>query len=55
MIATDHTVLGGPDVLRAIIDGAKNEAIIADPWNSFDQNAVFASLSELPALSGAQR
>ena len=55
VIATDHTVLGGPDVLRAIIDGAKNEAIIADPWNSFDQNAVFASLSELPALSGAQR
>jgi UDP-N-acetyl-D-mannosaminuronic acid dehydrogenase len=53
VVATDHTVLGGPDVLRSIIDGAKGEAIIADPWNSFGQNAVFASLSEIYAAQRA--
>ena len=46
-------MLGGPEVLRSIIDGAKGEAIIADPWNSFGQNAVFASLSEIYAAQRA--
>jgi UDP-N-acetyl-D-mannosaminuronic acid dehydrogenase len=47
VIATDHTILGTQEALRSIIDGSRTDAIIADPWNSFGQNAVFAPLAAL--------
>jgi UDP-N-acetyl-D-mannosaminuronic acid dehydrogenase len=49
VVATNHTVFRGPGVLRAIADSAKAGAIVADPWNTFGQRAVFGDAAALVA------
>ena len=49
VVATNHTVFRGPGVLRAIADSAKAGAIIADPWTTFGQRAVFGDAAALVA------
>jgi UDP-N-acetyl-D-mannosaminuronic acid dehydrogenase len=47
VIATNHSDFAQPDARRAIAEGARAEAIIADPWNSFGQGEVFAPVGVL--------
>jgi len=49
VVATNHTVFRGPGVLRAIADSARAGAIVADPWNTFGQRAVFGEAAALVA------
>jgi len=51
VIATNHTQFRGRDVLRAIADSARRDAVIADPWNTFGAAQVFGYASELAALA----
>jgi UDP-N-acetyl-D-mannosaminuronic acid dehydrogenase len=51
VIATNHTVFRGRDVLAAIADSAKRDAVVADPWNTFGAAQVFGYASELAALA----
>jgi UDP-N-acetyl-D-mannosaminuronic acid dehydrogenase len=51
VIATNHTVFRGRDVLAAIADSATRDAVIADPWNTFGAAQVFGYASELAALA----
>jgi UDP-N-acetyl-D-mannosaminuronic acid dehydrogenase len=49
VIAANHREFRGPEVLRAIADSAKGDAILADPWNCFGTDQVFARPAELVA------
>ena len=49
VVATNHTLFRGAGVLRAIADSAKAGAIVADPWNTFGQRAVFGEATALVA------
>src|SRR5919109_468985 len=51
VVATNHTAFRGRDVLRAIADSAKSDAVIADPWDTFGAAQVFGYATELAALS----
>ncbi len=55
IIATDHSEFRRPEVLSALTDGARNEALLVDPWNCFGQYEVFARLAELQARTTAGR
>ncbi len=56
VVATNHTLFRGAGVLRAIADSARSGAIVADPWNTFGQRAVFGEASALVAAgAGAGR
>ncbi len=55
IIATDHRDFRSPDVLRSRADGARGEAILVHPWNSFGQYAIFARLSKLPTRAASGR
>jgi UDP-N-acetyl-D-mannosaminuronic acid dehydrogenase len=49
VIATNHSEFRSPAVLRAIADSAKTEAVLADPWDCFGTQQVFARPAELVA------
>src|SRR3954449_1944121 len=51
VIATNHSEFRGRDVLRAIADSARRDAVIADPWDTFGAAQVFGYASELAALA----
>ena len=51
IIATNHTEFSGPQVLRAIISGAKQDCLIVDPWNASGSGQVFAYAAEALVLS----
>jgi UDP-N-acetyl-D-mannosaminuronic acid dehydrogenase len=51
VVATNHSEFRGRDVLRAIADSARRDAVIADPWNTFGAAQVFGYASELVALA----
>jgi len=55
IIATDHSQFRRPEVLSALTDGARNQALLVDPWNCFGQYEVFARLAELQARTTAGR
>ncbi len=55
IIATDHSEFRRPEVLSALTDGARNQALLVDPWNCFGQYEVFARLAELQARTTAGR
>lgn len=50
VIATNHTEFRGADVLRAIADSAKGDAVLADPWDCFGTEQVFARPAELVSI-----
>ena len=49
VIATNHSEFRRPEVLRAIADSAKGDAVLADPWDCFETQQVFARPAELVA------
>src|SRR3954471_18532537 len=51
VIATNHPEFCGRDTLRLIVEGAKRDAIVVDPWNCWGAAQVFAHADEVVALS----
>ena len=49
VVATNHSCFRGPGTLRAIADSAKAGAVIADPWNTFEQGEIFGEAQALVA------
>jgi UDP-N-acetyl-D-mannosaminuronic acid dehydrogenase len=49
VIATNHHEFRGRQVLAAIADSAKGDAVLADPWDCFDTKQVFSRPAELMA------
>jgi UDP-N-acetyl-D-mannosaminuronic acid dehydrogenase len=49
VIATNHSVFRRSEALRAIADSAKGDAVLADPWDCFGTQRVFARPAELVA------
>jgi UDP-N-acetyl-D-mannosaminuronic acid dehydrogenase len=49
VVATNHSEFRGRQVLAAIADSAKRDAILADPWDCFGTQQVFARPAELVA------
>jgi UDP-N-acetyl-D-mannosaminuronic acid dehydrogenase len=47
IIATNHHEFRGRQVLAAIADSAKGDAVLADPWDCFDTKQVFSRPAEL--------
>jgi UDP-N-acetyl-D-mannosaminuronic acid dehydrogenase len=50
VIATNHSEFRRPEALRAIADSAKGDAVLADPWDCFGTEQVFARPAELVAV-----
>jgi UDP-N-acetyl-D-mannosaminuronic acid dehydrogenase len=48
-VATNHPEFCGRNTLRAILDSAKGDALIVDPWNCWGQAEVLARASEVAA------
>jgi UDP-N-acetyl-D-mannosaminuronic acid dehydrogenase len=53
VIATNHHEFRGRQVLAAIADSVKRDAVLADPWDCFGTQQVFARPAELVASSSA--
>jgi UDP-N-acetyl-D-mannosaminuronic acid dehydrogenase len=51
VIATNHPEFCGRDTLRLIVEGAKRDAVVVDPWNCWGAAQVFAHADEVVALS----
>jgi UDP-N-acetyl-D-mannosaminuronic acid dehydrogenase len=51
VIATNHLEFCNRDTLRLIVEGAKRDAIVVDPWNCWGASQVFAHADEVVALS----
>jgi UDP-N-acetyl-D-mannosaminuronic acid dehydrogenase len=51
VIATNHHEFRGRQVLAAIADSVKRDAVLADPWDCFGTQEVFARPAELVAAS----
>jgi UDP-N-acetyl-D-mannosaminuronic acid dehydrogenase len=49
VIATNHSEFRGRQVLAAIADSAKGDAVLADPWDCFGTQRVFGRPAELVA------
>jgi UDP-N-acetyl-D-mannosaminuronic acid dehydrogenase len=49
VVATNHSKFRGREVLHAIADSAKGDAVLADPWDCFGTQQVFARPAELVA------
>ncbi len=47
IVATNHSEFGSREALAAIIDSARSDAVLADPWNSFGQGQVFEAVAHL--------
>ena len=46
VIATNHPEFCTNDTLRLIVEGAKRDAIVVDPWNVTGTGEVFALAGE---------
>jgi UDP-N-acetyl-D-mannosaminuronic acid dehydrogenase len=53
VIATNHAEFCGAQSFRRLADGARNEALIVDPWDCFGAGQVFAYPVEIAASAGA--
>jgi UDP-N-acetyl-D-mannosaminuronic acid dehydrogenase len=51
VIATNHAEFCGPAGFRRIADGARNQALIVDPWDCFGVGQVFAYAYEVVPVS----
>jgi UDP-N-acetyl-D-mannosaminuronic acid dehydrogenase len=51
VIATNHAEFCGHDGLRRIADGARNQALIVDPWDCFGVGQVFVFADEIGSLA----
>jgi UDP-N-acetyl-D-mannosaminuronic acid dehydrogenase len=53
VLATNHPEFCGPAPLGRIAEGAKDGALVVDPWDCFGAGQVFAYASEIAALATA--
>jgi UDP-N-acetyl-D-mannosaminuronic acid dehydrogenase len=51
VVATNHSDFASRDVLRQIVDSAKRDALVVDPWNVWGAAQVFAHADEVLALA----
>jgi UDP-N-acetyl-D-mannosaminuronic acid dehydrogenase len=51
VVATKHHEFASRDVLRQIVEGAKRDALVVDPWNVWGAAQVFAHADEVLALA----
>jgi UDP-N-acetyl-D-mannosaminuronic acid dehydrogenase len=51
VIATNHAEFCGPDGFARIADGARNQALIVDPWDCFGAAQVFAYADEIAPVA----
>jgi UDP-N-acetyl-D-mannosaminuronic acid dehydrogenase len=54
VIATNHAEFCGADGLRRISDGARNQALVVDPWDCFGAGQVFAFTDEIAAVTASR-
>jgi UDP-N-acetyl-D-mannosaminuronic acid dehydrogenase len=52
IVATNHHEFCTPDALRAIVEGARRDAVLVDPWNCWGAAQVFAHADEVALLAG---
>jgi UDP-N-acetyl-D-mannosaminuronic acid dehydrogenase len=52
IVATNHPEFCTPGTLRLIVEGARRDAIVVDPWNCWGAASVFAHADELVTLAG---
>jgi UDP-N-acetyl-D-mannosaminuronic acid dehydrogenase len=50
VVATNHSAFRDPSVLRSVSDGARDGAVVADPWDTWGAAQVFSHADELLAL-----
>jgi UDP-N-acetyl-D-mannosaminuronic acid dehydrogenase len=53
VVATNHSAYSTPESLRTIIDSARRDCLVVDPWNAFGHAQVFAFASEVSVLARA--
>ena len=53
VVATNHSDYSTPQSLRMIIDSARRDCLVVDPWNAFGHAQVFAFASEVSVLARA--
>jgi UDP-N-acetyl-D-mannosaminuronic acid dehydrogenase len=53
VVATNHSDYSSPQSLRMIIDSARRDCLVVDPWNAFGHAQVFAFASEVSVLARA--
>jgi UDP-N-acetyl-D-mannosaminuronic acid dehydrogenase len=51
VVATNHPEFCTRDTLRLIVEGARRDAVVVDPWNCWGAAQVFAHADEVVALS----
>jgi UDP-N-acetyl-D-mannosaminuronic acid dehydrogenase len=51
VVATNHPEFCTRDALRLIVEGARHDAVVVDPWNCWGAAQVFAHADEVLALS----
>jgi UDP-N-acetyl-D-mannosaminuronic acid dehydrogenase len=51
VVATNHSEFASRDVLRQIVEGARRDAVLVDPWNCWGAAQVFAHADEVLALA----
>jgi UDP-N-acetyl-D-mannosaminuronic acid dehydrogenase len=51
VLATNHPEFCTHDTLRLIVEGARQDALVVDPWNCWGAAQVFAHADELLALA----
>jgi len=49
VIATNHDTFCGPQAFQRVADGARNKALVVDPWDCFGAGQVFAYADEIAA------
>jgi UDP-N-acetyl-D-mannosaminuronic acid dehydrogenase len=54
VIATNHAEFCGAGGLRRISDGARNQALVVDPWDCFGAGQVFAFTDEIAAVTASR-
>src|SRR3954469_12435113 len=52
VVATNHHEFSTADALRQIVQGARQDALIVDPWNCWGAAQVFAHTDEVALLAG---
>jgi UDP-N-acetyl-D-mannosaminuronic acid dehydrogenase len=50
IVATNHPEFCTPDVLRLVVEGARRDALVVDPWNCWGAAQLFAHADEILAL-----
>src|SRR3954447_13182991 len=51
VIATNHPEFCSADALRLVVEGARRDALVVDPWDCWGAKQVFAHADEILALS----